>query len=117
MRHRKGIKKLNLPTDQRIALIRSLSRSLLQYKRIQTGHQRAKQVQKYVERLITLSKKQTLASRRQALQMLPDKDIVSNMFNTLADQYKTRNGGYTRLTKVTQRRGDGSTISLLELVE
>ena len=117
MRHKKGNKKLGKPTDQRIALLRSLSLALIEKGKIQTTDTRAKATQRYVERLVTFAKKGTLASRRQALALLPNTTAVKLLFNTFAKQFKDRSGGYTRVIKIGERRGDSALISLLEWVE
>jgi large subunit ribosomal protein L17 len=117
MRHQRGNKKLGKPTDQRIALLRSLVRSLFIYNRIKTTDTRAKEAKRMAEKLITLGKAETLHARRQALKILPDKDVVKDLFANIATKYKTRDGGYTRVIKLGNRLGDGATISILELVE
>lgn len=116
MRHKLGYRKLSKPTDQRIALLRSLTRSLFEYKKITTTDVRAKEAKRFAEKLITLAKSGDLHSRRLALQKLPDKRIVNDLFNTLAAQFSERNGGYTRIIKVGFRKGDGAPVSILELV-
>jgi large subunit ribosomal protein L17 len=116
MRHKKGNKKLSKPTDQRIALLRSLTLSFITHGKIKTTDVRAKETQKYVERLITLAKNGNLHSRRQALSLLPSKDAVKQLFDVVSKRYSERNGGYTRLIKLGFRRGDASPVSLLELV-
>ena len=116
MRHRKGIKKLGKPTDQRIALLRSLVIALFENNRIKTTDARAKEAKRMAEKLITLGKSGDVNARRRALQILPNKDSVKVIFNT-APKYKDRNGGYTRIYKLGIRKGDAAKISLLELVE
>ncbi|MBL6723370.1 MAG: 50S ribosomal protein L17 [Candidatus Margulisbacteria bacterium] len=116
MRHKKGNRNLSKPTDQRIALLRSLSLALITNEKIKTTDVRAKEAQKYVERIVTLAKSGTLHSRRQALKLLPNKDAIKKVFDTFSKKYETRNGGYTRLIKVGIRKGDASPMSLLEFV-
>ena len=115
MRHKKGNKKLGKPTDQRLALLKSLVESLFKHEKIKTTDVRAKEASKLAEKLITLGKKGDLAARRNALKIIPRKDIVSIVFDT-SKRYADRNGGYTRITKLGYRRGDASPISLIELV-
>lgn len=117
MRHQKGNKKLGKPTDQRLALLRSLVESLFTYNKIKTTDTRAKEAKKMAEKIITLGKKGDLHSRRQALSILPKKDIIKDVFGSLSGRYEKRDGGYTRITKLPPRRGDAAPISLLELVE
>jgi len=117
MRHQKGNKKLNKPTDQRLALLKSLVKSLFENSKIKTTDLRAKEASKLASRLITLAKQNTLHSRRQALKILPNKEVINKLFTDIKDKYQERNGGYTRITKVGLRRGDAAVISLLELVD
>jgi large subunit ribosomal protein L17 len=114
MRHKKGNKKLSKPTDQRIALLRSLTLSLITHEKIKTTDVRAKETQRYVERLISLAKRGDLHARRQALKLLPNKDAVKKLFDTISTKYADRNGGYTRLVKLGFRRGDASPVSQIE---
>ena len=116
MRHARGNKKLSKPTDQRLALLKSLCVSLFTYKKIKTTDTRAKEAKKYAERIVTLGKKGDLHSRRKALRLLPNKEIIKTVFDSIAKDYESRDGGYTRITKLHQRKGDGVMISLLELV-
>ena len=117
MRHQKGNKKLGKPTDQRLALLKSLVISLFTYNRIKTTDTRAKEAKRMAEKVITLGKEGTLHARRQALQIIPQKDVVKNVFSNIAPKYKNRDGGYTRIVKIGPRRGDSAPISILELVE
>ncbi|MFA5880064.1 MAG: 50S ribosomal protein L17 [Candidatus Margulisiibacteriota bacterium] len=117
MRHACKNKKLGLPTDQRIALLRSLTISLFKYKAIETTDARAKEAKRMIEKVITLGKKGDLHSRRLALKILPDKEIVKEVFASIAGKYAERNGGYTRITKIGLRKGDAATISKLELID
>ena len=117
MRHRKGNKKLGKPTDQRIALLRSLVISLLTHTKIKTTVTRAKEAKKVAEKLITLAVNPTLHSRRIALRILPNADVVKHLFSDIAPKYKERKGGYTRIYKIGARRGDSAPIALLELVD
>ncbi len=117
MRHQKGNKKLGKPTDQRLALLKSLVMSLFKYNRIKTTDTRAKEAKRLAEKIITLGKQEDLHSRRQALRILPDKDIIKDVFVNIATRYKDRQGGYTRVIKIGSRKGDGAPISILELVE
>jgi len=117
MRHLKGNKKLGKPTDQRLALLKSLVLSLFTHNRIKTTDTRAKEAQKMAEKLITLGKKGDLAARRQAIKILPNKDAIKELFDTIAPRFADRTGGYTKTTKLGFRRGDASPISLVELVD
>ena len=116
MRHRKGNKKLNLPTDQRLAMLKNMVISLFKSGKIQTTHVRAKQAARLAETLITLGKKGSIHARRQALKVIPHKPTIQELFATIAPSLKERKGGYTRLTRVSLWRGDGAVKSLLEIV-
>lgn len=114
MRHKRGNKKLSKPTDQRIALLRSLSLALIQHERLVTTDVRAKEVRGYIERLISLAKRGDLHARRRALAMLPSQDAIHRLFSIALDRFGSRNGGYTRLVKLGFRRGDGAALSKIE---
>ena len=116
MRHRRGNKKLSKPTDQRIALLRSLVRSLIIYEKIQTTDKSAAAAKRYAERLITLAKKGTVHHRREALKALPDKEVVTKLFS-MADRFSDRNGGYLRIVKAGKRQGDNAAKSILSIVD
>ncbi|MDW8095331.1 MAG: 50S ribosomal protein L17 [Aquificaceae bacterium] len=118
MRHRVKKKHFDRTKEQRLALYRSVARALIMEERIQTSLQRAKAVKPFVERLITLGKKGDLHSRRLALKLLPDRKAVKKLFEDIAPRFENRQGGYTRIIKLPDRRkGDGCELALLELVE
>lgn len=116
MRHRKGNAKLNKPTDQRIAMLRNLVISLIENGKIETTEARAKEARKMAEKVISLGKKGSLASIRNALKIIPNKIAVKKVFNEIAGNYTERNGGYTRIIKTKIRRGDAAQMAMLELV-
>ncbi len=109
-------RKLGRPTDQRIAMLRSMTTSFLESGRIETTVTRAKEVQKLAEKMITLGKKNTLHTRRQALAFITKEDVVTKVFGEIAPKYAERNGGYTRIMKTGPRRGDAAEMAILELV-
>ena len=109
-------RKLGRPTDQRIAMLRSMTTSFLENGRIETTVTRAKEVQKLAEKMITLGKKNTLHTRRQALAFITKEDVVTKVFGEIAPKYAERNGGYTRIMKTGPRRGDAAEMAILELV-
>ena len=116
MRHRVGGRKLGLPSDQRQALLKGLVRSLFTYQKIQTTETRAKEIRKIAERLITTAKRSdTLHGRRIANRYLTDETLVRHLFTRIAPEFANSAGGYTRMTKIGQRRGDAAPIVLLEL--
>ena len=116
MRHRYGNRKLGLPTDQRLALIKSIVRSLLEHGRVETTVERAKQARRMAEKLITASKKNDLNARRKVEKVLADRRFVSKIFKTLPERFEGRAGGYTRITRTGFRVGDASPLALLELI-
>lgn len=109
-------RKLGRPTDQRIAMLRNLVTSFLKHGKIETTETRAKETKRLAEKMITLAKKGDLHSRRQVLAFVNEKEVVENLFNNIAPKYAERNGGYTRIYKVGQRRGDAAEVVVLELV-
>lgn len=111
-----GTRKLNLPTDQRKALLRNLVTSFLEAGRIETTLTRAKEAQSLAEKMITLGKANTLHSRRQALEFITKEDVVTKLFSEIAPKYADRNGGYTRIMQTGPRRGDAAPMAILELV-
>src|SRR3989339_282388 len=117
MRHKNGNKKLGKPTDQRIALLRSISKALVEFESIKTTLTRSKEVKKYVEKLITLGKKGDVFCRREAIKKLPNKESVNKIFTDIAKRYENRSGGYTQIIKIGNRKGDGAEMAILKLVE
>ncbi len=111
-----GTRKLGKPTDQRKAMLRQQVTALLENGRMETTLMRAKEVAPIAEKMITLGKNDTLASRRQAYSFITKKDVVVKVFNELAPKYAERNGGYTRITKLGPRRGDAAEMAVIELV-
>ena len=111
-----GTRKLGKPTDQRKAMLRQQVTALLENGRMETTLMRAKEVAPIAEKMITLGKNDTLASRRQAYSFITKKDVVVKVFNELAPKYAERNGGYTRITKLGPRRGDAAEMAVVELV-
>ncbi|MEN3034313.1 MAG: 50S ribosomal protein L17 [Aquificaceae bacterium] len=118
MRHRVKKKHFDRTKEQRLALYRSLARAVILYERIETSTQRAKAVRPFIERLISLSKKGDLSSRRLALKILPDRKVIKKLFDEIGPRFESRNGGYTRIIKLaTKRPGDGCELAIIELIE
>lgn len=111
-----GYRKLGLTTGHRKALLRNLVTSLFKEEKITTTEPRAKEVQSIAERMVTLAKKGDLAARRQALRYIYDEEVVQKLFANIGPRYTARSGGYTRILKVGQRRGDAAEMVILELV-
>jgi len=111
-----GTRKLGKPTDQRMAMLRQQVTDFLDTGRMETTVTRCKEIAPLAEKMITLGKKNTLASRRKALSFITREDVVTKVFEETAPGYEERNGGYTRLTRTGPRRGDGAELAILELV-
>ena len=111
-----GYRKLSRTASQRKALIRAQVTSLLQNGKIVTTEAKAKEVRCIADKMITLGKKNTLHSRRQALSYITDKEVVYKLFEEIAPKYADRNGGYTRVLKMGPRRGDAAEMAVIELV-
>lgn len=117
MRHKVVGRKLGRPTAHRRALFRNLVTDLLRHEKVVTTEAKAKEVRRLAEKMITLGKEGSLSSRRQALTFVTDKKVVDKVFSELAQKYTDRSGGYTRITKLGPRLGDGAAMVQLELVE
>ena len=117
MRHKLAGRKLGRSSAHRRALYRNLVTDLLGYEKIVTTEAKAKEVRSLAERMITLGKEGGLDSRRRALSFIFDEKIVTKVFDELAPRYAERPGGYTRITKLTPRLGDGAAMVQLELVK
>lgn len=110
-------RKLNRKTNERKNILVNLTKETIDHESISTTNVRAKEIRKFVDKMITYGKKGDLVSRRKALAFLEnDTKIVDKIFNDLAPRYKERNGGYTRIIKVKNRIGDDALIVKLELV-
>ena len=116
MRHRVGGFKLKRPVDSRNSLLRNLCTSVIESERMVTTVTKAKAVRPLVEKMITLAKKDTLASRRQAAMTLRTPAAVKKLFDTLGTRFGQRSGGYTRITRLGPRKGDGAEQAMIELV-
>src|SRR5437762_12004480 len=117
MRHRKDGFKLGRVTAHRWALFRNLLVALFRHQRIQTTEAKAKAVRGLAEQMITLAKRDTLHARRQVLAMVPDTEVVGQLFGTIAPRVGDRHGGYTRLIKAGRRSCDNDALGLRELVD
>ncbi len=117
MRHRLSGKKLGRPTAQRWSLYRNLVTDLLNYGKITTTLPKAKEARGLADKMITLGKDGSLASRRRALAFIFDEQVVEKVFTEYAPRYKSRAGGYTRVLKLGSREGDRAPMALIEMVE
>ena len=109
--------KLGRPTEHRNAMLRGLVTYLLENGSVETTLARAKEVRSMAEKMITLGKKNTLATRRAALAYITKEDVVTKVFNEIAPKYEGRNGGYTQIFKMGPRRGDAAEMALIKLVD
>jgi large subunit ribosomal protein L17 len=116
MRHRKQGKKLNMKNAHRKAVIRNMLTSLIEHEQIQTTAVRCKLLKREMDKLVTLGKKGTLHARRTAAGRLFTPESVQKLFNELAPRYEGRHGGYTRVYRLGQRRGDGAHVGIIQLL-
>ncbi|BAV64562.1 50S ribosomal protein L17 [Sphingobium cloacae] len=117
MRHKVGHRKLQRSAGHRNSLLRNLAASLIKHEQILTTTPKAKELRPYVEKLITLAKKGGLSNRRLAHARLQDDAQLTKLFEVLAERYKDRNGGYTRVIKAGIRASDAAPIAIIELVD
>ena len=111
-----GTRKLGKTTDQRKAMLRQQVTDFLDNGRMETTITRAKEIAPLAEKMITLGKKGDLAAYRQALAFITREDVANKVFKEVAPKYATRNGGYTRITRIGPRRGDAAEMAVIELV-
>lgn len=117
MRHAGGYRKLNRTHTHRKAMFANMTVSLLTHEQIKTTLPKAKELRRFADKMISLAKKGTLHDRRRAFSFLRDDDAVAKLFSTLADRYKERPGGYTRVLKAGFRYGDSAPMAIIELVD
>ena len=116
MRHRKKGRSLSRSPSHRKALLRNMATSLFRHERITTTTARAKELRPYAERLITLAKRGDLHARRLVARRITDRDVLGKLFDDIGPRYAERAGGYTRILKLGNRRGDAADMALIELV-
>ena len=116
MRHRKKGRKLQRTASHRRAMLRNLATSLFRHERIETTTAKAKELRPYAERLITLARRGDLHARRLVARKIQDREILGKLFDEISTRYAERPGGYTRILKLGNRKGDAAEISLIELV-
>jgi len=117
MRHLKSGRKFGRTSAHRKAMFRNLVIALIRRERIRTTLAKAKELRSHIEKTITLGKKGTLHARRQAFMVVNEKDAFLKLFGTLSERYANRNGGYTRVIKIGNRRGDDAPMAFIELVD
>ena len=117
MRHRKSGRRLGRTSAHRKAMYRNMVPSLLEHERIQTTDSKAKELRRVAERMITLGKRGDLHARRRAMRVIRDKGVTAKVFDQLAERFRDRPGGYTRVVKLGPRVGDAAPLSVIELVD
>jgi len=117
MRHQKAGRKLGRTSSHRQALLRNLVTALLLHERIITTEAKAKELRRIAERMITLAKREDLHARRQASQIIMDENVLRKLFDSLGARFSQRAGGYTRITKLAYRAGDGAPLAAIELLD
>jgi large subunit ribosomal protein L17 len=116
MRHGLSGRKLGVTSSHRLAMFRNMAVALIKHEQITTTLPKAKELRPVAEKLITLGKRGDLHAKRQAFNQLRDETIVTKLFGTLAERYKTRSGGYTRVLKAGMRHGDAADMAVIEFV-
>jgi large subunit ribosomal protein L17 len=117
MRHGMSGRKFSRKSQHRLAMFMNLAQALVKHEQITTTLPKAKDLRPVVEKLITLAKKGDLHARRQLISQLKDETLVSKLITTIAERYKARNGGYTRVLKAGFRYGDNAPMAIIELVD
>ena len=117
MKHNIKNKKLNKTSSHRNAMFMNMSNALIKHEQITTTLPKAKELKRFVEKIVTLGKKGDLIARRKAISILQDKKMSNKVFDVLADRYKSRKGGYTRIVKLGNRFGDNAPTAVIEFVD
>jgi large subunit ribosomal protein L17 len=117
MKHNIKNKKLNKTSSHRKAMFMNMSNALIKHEQITTTLAKAKELKKFVEKIVTLGKKGDLLSRRKSISILQDKKMSKKVFDVFAERYKSRSGGYTRIIKLGNRFGDNAPTAVIEFVD
>jgi len=117
MRHRVAHRKLGRTTEHRLSLLRNMAASLITHERIRTTVAKAKELRPFVEKLVTLGKRDSLHARRMAFSILSSKTVVRRLFSDVSPRFSERPGGYTRILKLGPRQGDGAPMAFIEFVD
>ena len=117
MRHKHTGRKLNRTSSHRIALMRSMASSIIIYESVKTTLAKAKEIRRFLEPLVTLSKENTVANQRRAFSKLRNREAVAKLFDDLGPRFKERPGGYLRIIKRSNRSGDNAPMAQIEFVE
>jgi large subunit ribosomal protein L17 len=117
MRHRVNTRKLGRTTAHRLSMYRNLVSSLLEHEKVETTHEKAREVGRLAERMISLGKRGDLHARRQAVAVVRGREVQAKLFGELAERFAARAGGYTRVLRTRRRIGDGAEMSIVSLLE
>jgi len=117
MRHRVNTRKLGRTSAHRLSMYRNLVSSLLEHEKVETTHEKAREVGRLAERMITLGKRGDLHARRQALRIVRGREVQAKLFGELAERFASRTGGYTRVLRTRRRIGDAAEMSIVSLLE
>ena len=117
MKHNIKNKKLNKTSSHRKAMFMNMSNALIKHEQITTTLAKAKELRRFIEKIVTLGKKGDLTSRRKSISILQDKNMSKKVFEVLANRYQNRNGGYTRIIKLGNRFGDNAPTAIIEFVD
>ena len=116
MRHRIAGRKLSRPTAHRMSMLRTMVTDLLKHEMVQTTEAKAREIRPLAEKMITRGKKDTLHERRLAAAFLTDRTVLKKVFEELGPRFESRPGGYTRIVKLGQRKGDAAPMAIVELL-
>lgn len=117
MKHRVVGRRLDRTTEHRTAMLRNMATSLFRHERITTTTPKAKELRRFAEKIVTLAKKGTPHARRIANREVRDVEVLNKLFGSLADRFKARAGGYTRVVRVGRRHGDNAELAVIELLD
>ena len=117
MRHLKSGRKLNRTSSHRKALFRNMVTSLLEHEQVRTTDAKAKELRRVADRMITLGKRGSLHARRQAAAYIKSRSVITKLFSEVAERFRDRPGGYTRIVKIGVRHGDAASMSVIELTD
>lgn len=117
MRHRVLKRKLNVDSSHRKALLSNLAISMINNRKVNTTLPKAKELQKHIEKMVTIAKEDNFQARRQIFQIIQNKQALQILFEEISPQYKERNGGYTRIIKAGFGKGDSSPMAIIEFVK
>ncbi len=116
MRHKHGYRRLNRTSSHRKALLKNMAIAIIEREKIETTVPKAKELRRYIERLVTTARNADFNTHRAVFQLLQDKEATKKLINEIAPKYETRNGGYTSIVKTRIRRGDATQMAFISFV-